>query len=236
MTTEGAGAKPVRIPVAGTSIHVSGLWVRPEETAALYVFAHGAGAGMNHPFLNGVARGLAAAGIASLRYQFPYMEAGRRRPDPPQLLERTVRSAVAFGLERAENLPILAGGKSMGGRMSSRAAADDGLAGVRGLIFLGFPLHPPGRPATGRSEHLFRVKVPMLFLQGTRDALARLDLVRPLCERLGPRATLHLVEGGDHSFKVLKRMGRSEGEILDELTGTISGWVRRTLGAAGDGR
>jgi predicted alpha/beta-hydrolase family hydrolase len=234
MTSKGTDARAVRFPVAGTSIQVSGVWVRPGEAAALYVFAHGAGAGMSHTFMTGVARGLAAAGIASLRYQVPYMEAGRRRPDPPHLLESTVRSAVAFGLERSEGLPIFAGGKSMGGRMSSRAAADNGLPGVRGLVFLGFPLHPPGRAGTERAEHLSRVTVPMLFVQGTRDSFARLDLLRPLCERLAPRATLHLVEGGDHSFKVLRSGGRSEVDILDELSGTISAWVRRILGVSRD--
>ena len=159
MTASVPGARPVRFPVAGTSIHVSGLWMEPEAATALYVIAHGAGAGMNHSFMSEVARGLAEAGIASLRYLFPYMEAGRRRPDPPHLLESTVRSAVSFGLQTANGLPIFAGGKSMGGRMSSRAAADSGLAGVRGLVFLGFPLHPPGKPGTERAKHLAQLRL-----------------------------------------------------------------------------
>ncbi len=228
MTSSVPDARPVRIPVAGTSAHVGGLWVEPETAKALYVLAHGAGAGMTHGFMTEVARGLAAAGIASLRYQFPYMDAGRRRPDPPHVLENTVRSAVSFGLETAHGLPLFAGGKSMGGRMSSRAAAASGLEGVRGLVFLGFPLHPPGKPGTERAKHLARVSLPMLFLQGTRDTFARLDLLRPLCKELGARATLHEVDGADHSFKVLKRSRRTEDDVRLELVGTISGWIAGT--------
>jgi predicted alpha/beta-hydrolase family hydrolase len=185
---------------------------------------------MRHPFMAEVATRLAAAGIATLRYQFPYMESGRRRPDPPHRLEGTVRSAVAFAAERAKGLPTFCGGKSMGGRMSSRSAADGGLPGVEGFIFMGFPLHPPGKPGTARAQHLFKVRLPMLFLQGTRDPFAKLDLLRPLCEELGVRATLHLVEDGDHSFKVRKRSGRSEPDVLDELAETTSGWIQRILG------
>jgi predicted alpha/beta-hydrolase family hydrolase len=184
---------------------------------------------MRHPFMTAVANGLAAAGVGSLRYQFPYMEAGRRRPDPPHLLEATVRSAVRFGVERAEGLSVFCGGKSMGGRMSSRAASVDGLPGVRGLIFLGFPLHPPGKPGTSRAEHLYGLDFPMLFLQGTRDPFAQLDLLSPVCEKLGSRVTLHVVEDGDHSFKVRKRSGRAEAAVLDELVETISGWIGRIV-------
>ena len=223
------GPRPVQIPVAGTSLHVSGLWTQLANAGSLCVLAHGAGAGMRHPFMTAVADGLAAAGVASLRYQFPYMEAGRRRPDPPHLLEATVRSAVLFGVERAEGLSVFCGGKSMGGRMSSRAAATDGLPSVRGLIFLGFPLHPPGKPSTGRAEHLYGLDLPMLFLQGTRDPFAQLGLLSPVCEKLGSWATLHVVEDGDHSFKVRKRSGRSEAYILDELVETISGWIGRIV-------
>ena len=221
--------RPVRIPVAGTSLHVSGLWTRPPGAGSLCVLAHGAGAGMRHPFMTAVADGLAAAGVASLRYQFPYMEAGRRRPDPPHLLEAAVRSAVQFGRERAEGLPVFCGGKSMGGRMSSRAAAENGLPSVRGLIFLGFPLHHPGKPSTSRAEHLYGLDLPMLFLQGTRDPFAQLDLLSPVCEKLGSWAALHVVEDGDHSFKVRKRSGRSEADVLDELVETISGWIGRIV-------
>lgn len=230
MTSNDSVAEPVRIPVVGTAVEVSGLWLRPAVAKALYVFAHGAGAGMSHSFMNEVACRLSRAGIASLRYQFPYMEAGRRRPDPPPLLESTVRSAADFGLERVGGLPTFAGGKSMGGRMTSRAAADGGLPGVTGLMFLGFPLHAPGKPGAERADHLARVALPLLFVQGTRDAFARLDLLRSVCEKLGPRATLHLVEGGDHSFKVLKRSGKSQDDVLDELIQAISGWIGQVLG------
>lgn len=224
--------RPVRILVAGTSLQVSGLWAQPSSTTTLCVLAHGAGAGIRHPFMTAVASGLAGAGVASLRYQFPYMEAGRRRPDPPHLLEATVRSAVAFGVERAEGLTVFCGGKSMGGRMTSRAAAEDRLPGISGMIFLGFPLHPPGKPDTSRADHLQDLDLPMLFLQGTRDPFAQLDLLRPLCDKLGRWATLHVVEDGDHSFKVRKRSGRSEVEVLDELVETISGWIRQILDVA----
>lgn len=229
MMEAGTDPRPVQFPVAGTSLHVSGLWTRPPTAGSLCVLAHGAGAGMDHPFMTAVADRLAAAGVASLRYQFPYMEAGRRRPDPPHLLQATVRSAAAFGLERAERLPVFCGGKSMGGRMSSRAAAEDGLPDVKGLIFLGFPLHPPGRASIARAEHLSGLDLPMLFLQGTRDPFAQPDLLRLVCDKLGPRATLHVVEDGDHSFKVRKRSGRSEAEVLDELAETITGWIGRIV-------
>src|SRR4051812_34681629 len=173
---------------------VSAVLVRPPDAWLLYVIAHGAGAGMRHRFLNSIAGALADLGIASLRYQFPYVEAGRKSPDHPPVLEATVRSAVEKGQELAPDLPVIAGGKSLGGRMSSSAAAHGGLQGIKGLAFLGFPLHPPGKPGTSRAEHLAQVQVPMLFLQGTRDAFAQLDLLTPVCSRL-PSATLHLVEG-----------------------------------------
>jgi len=191
------------------------------------VMAHGAGAGMRHHFLESIAASLAARGVATLRYQFPYMEAGGRRPDPPGILEASVRSAV----ERAgaAGLPLIAGGKSLGGRMTSSAAAASPLPGVRGLAFLGFPLHPPGQPGTRRADHLHRVDRPMLFLQGTRDPFAPVDLITQVCEGLGPRATLHLVQGGDHSFGVLKRSGRTPEAVMDELANTITDWARALL-------
>lgn len=189
---------------------------------------------MGHPFLESIAERLAAGGIATLRYQFPYMEQGRRRPDPPPILVATVRSAIAFAGELAGNLPLLAGGKSMGGRMTSTAAADrspatvtsvqSAFAGVRGLVFLGFPLHATGKPSAERGEHLTAVRLPMLFLQGARDRLADLDLLRPLCRRLGERARLHVVEGADHSFHMPKTSGRTEGDVLDELARTVAEW------------
>jgi predicted alpha/beta-hydrolase family hydrolase len=205
---------------------VSALLELPRNARALYVLAHGAGAGMRHRFLQGIAAGLAERAVGTLRYQFPYMEAGGRRPDPPGVLEATVRAAVARAAAAAPGLPLLAGGKSLGGRMTSGAAAKCVLPGVRGLVFLGFPLHAPGKAGVGRAAHLERVQIPMLFLQGTRDALADLDLVKSVTSRL-PGATLHVVEGGDHSFAVLKRSGRTETEVMGELMDTIVDWMSR---------
>ena len=204
---------------------VSALLALPANARALYVLAHGAGAGMRHPFLERLAERLADRAIATLRYQFPYMERRARRPDSPAVAERTVRAAVLEAGRAAPGLPLVAGGKSFGGRMTSGAQASAPLPGVRGLVFLGFPLHPPGRPGTARAEHLDRIEVPMLFLQGTRDEFATLELLRSVVERLGARATLALVEGGDHSFHVLKRTGRTDAAAFDELVGTIAAWV-----------
>ena len=188
--------------------------------------AHGAGAGMHHPFLARIADALAARDIATFRYEFPYMQARKQRPDPPAVAEATVRDAVAEAARVAPGLPIFAGGKSFGGRMTSQAQASAPLPGVRGLVFLGFPLHPPGRPATARAEHLSQVQVPMLFLQGTRDEFAQLDLLRGVVESLGKRATLHVIEAGDHSFKVpKKRVGKSDTDVMQELAETISQWL-----------
>jgi predicted alpha/beta-hydrolase family hydrolase len=206
---------------------VSGLLLRPRDAWALYVFAHGAGAGMRHAFMEATARSLASAGIATLRFQFPYTEAGGRRPDPPALLEATVRAAAARAT--GEGLPVFAGGKSMGGRMTSQAQSHEPIAGVRALVFAGFPLHPPKRPSVSRAKHLDAVSVPMLFVQGTRDDLADLDLVRGVCAALGNRATLHVVQGGDHSFRVLKRSGRDENEVMTEITGTVAEFMRAVL-------
>lgn len=214
------------IPVGERVGRVSALLEHPRGARALYVLAHGAGAGMRHAFMQAVATGLAGRGIATLRYQFPYIEAGGRRPDPPGVLEATVRAAVARAADVAPGTPLVAGGKSLGGRMTSTAAAKTPLPGVRGLVFLGFPLHAPGKPGTERAGHLQGVQIPMLFLQGTRDALAELSLVRGVCERL-PKGTLHVVEGGDHSFAVLKRSGRTEAEVMAELADTILAWIAR---------
>ena len=204
---------------------VSGLLLRPKDARLLYVLAHGAGAGMRHPFLESISQRLAEQGIATLRYQFPYMERRSRRPDPPAVAAATVRAAVAEAARIAPDLPLVAGGKSFGGRMTSTAQAEEPLPGVRGLVFLGFPLHPPGRPDDKRAEHLAHVQVPMLFLQGTRDEFAALKLLQPLVKRLGERATLHLVEGGDHSFRVPTKSGRSEGEVMGEVVSTIVEWA-----------
>lgn len=223
-------------PPASLAVHVgesigdvSAILLRPGDAWAAYVLAHGAGAGMRHRFMETVARALAERGIATLRYQFPYVEAGTRRPDPPGVLEATVRAAVAKARECVPDLPLFAGGKSMGGRMTSGAAARVPLDGVRGLAFLGFPLHPPKQPGTARAEHLDRVPLPMLFLQGTRDDLADLSLITSRCGALGERATLHVVEGADHSFAVLKRSGRTEADVMAELADAIGDWCRRVL-------
>jgi predicted alpha/beta-hydrolase family hydrolase len=206
--------------------------VRPPDAWVLYVLAHGAGAGMRHRFMEAIAAALAQRGVATLRYEFPYMEAGGGRPDPPAVLEASVRAAVDRAAAAAPGLPLVAGGKSLGGRMTSSAAANSPLPGVRGLAFLGFPLHAPGQPGTTRADHLDRVELPMLFLQGTRDTFARLDLLTPVCERLGARATLHLIEGGDHSFGVLKRSGRTPDDVMNELTDTFVTWAKAlVLGA-----
>jgi predicted alpha/beta-hydrolase family hydrolase len=204
---------------------VSGLLLRPDSARLLYVLAHGAGAGMRHPFLESIAQLLAERSIATLRYQFPYMEQRARRPDPPAVAAATVRAVVAEAARLAPALPLVAGGKSFGGRMTSIAQAEEPLAGVRGLVFLGFPLHPPGRPADKRAEHLAQVRIPMLFLQGDRDEFADLKLLRPVVKQLGERATLHLVEGADHSFHVLKRSGRTDVEVMAELVETIVAWT-----------
>jgi len=182
---------------------------------------------MTHPFLEAVARGLAARRIGTLRYQFPYMEAGGRRTDPPALAAATVRSAVATAAREAPGVPLIAGGKSFGGRMTSAAQAQEPLPGVAGLVFLGFPLHAVGRPDGTRAAHLSQVEIPMLFLQGTRDALADLTLLQPICQRLGPSVTLHELEGADHSFHVPKRSGRTDAEVMDEALDTIAGWIDR---------
>src|SRR5213083_3694175 len=204
---------------------VSGLLLRPKDARLLYVLAHGAGAGMRHPFLESISQRLAEQGIATLRYQFPYMEQRARRPDPPAVAAAAVRAAVMEAARAAPGLPLVAGGKSFGGRMTSTAQAGEPLPGVRGLVFLGFPLHPPGRPGNERAEHLAQVQVPMLFLQGTRDDFADLKLLRPLVKRLGTRARLHLVDGGDHSFKVLKKSGRTEADVMTELVRAIVEWT-----------
>ncbi|MCP1974768.1 alpha/beta family hydrolase [Bradyrhizobium elkanii] len=221
-----SGAQPLSITVSDDST-VSALLLRPAQARSAYVFAHGAGAGMTHPSMAVIAEGLAERGIATLRYQFPYMEKGSKRPDPPAVAQATVRAAVAEAVRRCGELPLFAGGKSFGGRMTSQAQAKAPLAGVRGLVFLGFPLHPAGKPSSERAKHLAEVKVPMLFLQGTRDALAELDLLEPVVKGLGARATLHLVQEADHSFHVLKRSGRNDREVMTELLDAFAGWVAK---------
>jgi uncharacterized protein len=223
-------AADLRLQISESAGDVAGFLLRPPDAWLLYVLAHGAGAGMRHPFLEAISASLAARGVATFRFQFPYMEAGRRRPDPPRLLEEAVRAAVSKAEDIVPELPVIAGGKSLGGRMTSSAAATGPLPRVKGLAFLGFPLHPPGDPGTRRAEHLQQVHLPMLFLQGTRDSFARADLIAEVCRNLQPRATLHSIEGADHSFGVLKRTGRSAAQVLDELAATIVSWARPVVG------
>jgi predicted alpha/beta-hydrolase family hydrolase len=208
---------------------VSAVLTLPTDAFALYVFGHGAGAGMRHRFMEAAADGLAAHGVATFRYNFPYMEAGRKAPSPQPILLKTVRSAVAEAARVAPDLPLVAGGKSMGGRMASNAAAREPLTGVRGLAFFGFPLHAPGRDSADRGAHLAEVGLPMLFLQGTRDKLANLDLLRPLLAEVRPPPSLHVVVDADHGFHVPKRSGRSDEEVLDELCRVLAEWARSVL-------
>lgn len=224
-----AASVELDLAVGRTLGRVSGLLTQPVGARVLFVLAHGAGAGMRHPFMESVARVLADRRIATFRYQFPFMEKGQRRPDPPAVAEATVRAAVQAASRAAPGLPLIAGGKSFGGRMTSSAVSKEPLPGLKGLVFLGFPLHPPKQPGVKRAEHLSDVPLPMLFLQGTRDPLAELRLLTPVCKRLGERATLHVVESGDHSFKVLKSSGRSEAEVIEELARAISEWVDTIL-------
>jgi uncharacterized protein len=208
---------------------VSALLLTPPGARACYVLAHGAGAGMTHPFMTTIAKGLADRQIATLRYQFPYLEQGSKRPDTPKVAQLTVRAAVAEAARLVPDLPLLAGGKSFGGRMTSQAQAESPLPGVRGLIFLGFPLHPPGRPSADRAKHLFEVQIPMLFLQGTRDELAHLELLQPCAAQLGARATLQLFQDADHSFHVPARTGRKDSDVLTELLDGLAGWLEKAV-------
>ena len=206
-------------------MRVSALLDSSPDARACCVLAHGAGAGMTHPFMAAVAEGLAERGIAALRYQFPYMEQGSKRPDSPKVAHAAVRAAVLEAARLLPNVPLFAGGKSFGGRMTSQAQAASPLAGVRGLVFLGFPLHPPGQPGEERAKHLLDVKIPMLFLQGTRDEFAKLDLLEPLCKRLGQRVTLKLFTDADHSFHVPARTGRKDSEVRNEMLDTMARWI-----------
>jgi hypothetical protein len=203
---------------------VSALWQAPPGAQAAYVFAHGAGAGMRHAFMEALAGALATRGVATLRYQFPYMERGSKRPDAPALAQATVRAAVAAAQAQAGALPLFAGGKSFGGRMTSQAQAAGPLPGVRGIAFVGFPLHTAGKPATTRAAHLADVQVPMLFLQGTRDELADLSLLQPVVQQLGARATLHVVDDADHAFHVRARSGRNDAQVIEDLAATMAAW------------
>src|SRR6266481_1146769 len=212
----------------GHATSVSALLIRPDAARACFVFAHGAGAGMTHPFMEAVATGLAERGVATLRYQFPYMEKASKRPDPPGIAQAAVRAAVAEAGRHCGDLRLIAGGKSFGGRMTSQAQAAALLAGVRGLAFLGFPLHPAGKPSNERAKHLSDVHVPMLFVQGTRDKLAEFQLLEPVVKGLGTSASLHLVQEADHSFHVLARSGRNDRDAMREVVDTLSAWISAT--------
>ena len=218
-------AKDVQFAVSAKA--VSGMLILPKGAKALFVLAHGAGAGMRHKFMEETAALLADHSVATLRYQFPYMEKRSKRPDSETVLTDTVRAAIAAAKKHAGDLPLFAGGKSMGGRMTSLAAAKAPLEGVRGLIFFGFPLHAAGMPGTARGNHLAEISLPLLFLQGSRDALADLKLLRPLCRRLGQRAELFVVDGGDHSFHMLKSAKRSDDEALNAAVEKAAGWMRK---------
>ena len=219
-----AAAEPITV-TGDHDIVVSALLQAPPHARACYVLAHGAGAGMRHPFMAAVAAGLAERGIATLRYQFPYIERGSKRPDPPHLAHATVRAAVSAARLALPKLALIAGGKSFGGRMTSQAQARAPLPGVHAVAFLGFPLHPAGKPSRERAEHLFAVQIPMLFLQGTRDTLAVLDEIEPLCQALGARATLRLFADADHSFHVPARSGRKDAQVLGDVLDALAGWI-----------
>ena len=217
-------AQPVIIPIAEKD-SVSGLWLEPSKPRAVLVLAHGAGAGMAHKSMAAIAEGLAERGVATLRFQFPYMERGSRRPDPPRIAREAVRAAVADAEKRVGKLPLFAGGKSFGGRMTSQAQAQAPLAGVHGLVFFAFPLHPAGTPSTERAAHLKDVAIPMLFLQGTRDTLADVSQLRPTVASLGNRATLKLFEGADHSFHVPRHSGQTDALVLSEILDFAAAWM-----------
>jgi predicted alpha/beta-hydrolase family hydrolase len=209
----------------GSAGSVSALLSKPARASACFVFAHGAGAGMNHPFMAAVAEGLAGRGVATLRYQFPYMEKGSKRPDAPAVAHAAVRAAAAEAARCCPGLPLIAGGKSFGGRMTSQAQAAAPLDRVRGLAYFGFPLHPAGKPSSDRAKHLGDIKIPMLFLQGSRDSLAELSLLEPVVKSLKRRATLHVVKDADHSFHVPARSGRNDREAMDEILDAFAEWA-----------
>lgn len=216
--------QPLTIRVSETDT-VSALLCRPAHARACYVLAHGAGAGMHHSFMAAVSAGLAERGIATLRYQFPFMERGSKRPDFPPLAHATVRAAIAMAFSQMPDMPLFAGGKSFGGRMTSQAHAGEALPQVRGLIFLGFPLHPAKKPSQERAEHLAQVPCPMLFLQGTRDELADVELIRSVTKRLGERALLQLFDDADHSFHVRARSGQTDQQVLDSMLDAVVAWI-----------
>ena len=210
-----------------SSRNVSAVLMTPEDAKYLLVLAHGAGAGMKHPFMEILSAKLVEKNFAVFRYQFPYFEKVKRSPDPPNILTATVRSAVDAVSNKLKGLPVYAGGKSLGGRMTSIAASKEALPNVKGIIFFGFPLHAPGKPSSDRSEHLFKVTVPMLFLQGTRDKLADLNLLKLVIKKLKNKAELHIIEGADHSFHILKSSGRTDEQVIEELADSSREWINK---------
>jgi predicted alpha/beta-hydrolase family hydrolase len=218
--------KDIRFAVQNADV-VSAILLRPPSAESLLVLAHGAGAGMTHPFMESLATELAAVRVATLRFQFPYVEQKRKIPDRPPVLTATIFAAVQTAAKAAPDLPLFAGGKSLGGRMTSLAAAQQKLGDVRGLVFFGFPLHPPNQPGTKRADHLREIKQPMLFFQGTRDPFADLKLLRPICADLGARAILHVIETADHSLHILKSSGRTDAAVLQESARTTSAWTQK---------
>ena len=225
----GSRSQEISFQATKSSGKVSALLMRPKNARWLLVLGHGAGAGMRRKFMEAIVGRLAEHEIATFRYQFPFMERGTKRPDPRPILLTTVRSAVDAAVKAAGDVPLLAGGKSMGGRMTSMAAAESPLPKVQGLVFFGFPLHPPGQTSTERSDHLAKVTVPTLFLQGTRDSLANLNLLQPICKKLGKLATLHIIDGADHSFHVLKSLGKTDDQVMEELGRTVGAWASRLV-------
>ena len=225
MVEKRSGGKEIHFVVSDTAGVVSGLLLKPERAVSLLVFAHGAGAGMRHRFIEDLSQRLAGLGVATMRYQFPYMEKRVKRPDSEGVLIATVQAALTAAEKYSDGLPIFAGGKSMGGRMTSLALAKAPMDKLHGLIFFGFPLHAPGAPSAERGKHVADVQVPMLFIQGSRDALADLKLLKPLCAQLDGRAELFVVEGGDHSLHMAKRSGHTDSEVLDEVAAKTSSWM-----------
>jgi predicted alpha/beta-hydrolase family hydrolase len=226
MTNQKTSAKLIKFDCDG-SISLSAIVMNPPKARACFVFAHGAGAGMSHSFMEQVAANLYAAGVATFRFQFPYMEAGKRRPDSPATAGSAVRAAVAEARRHNRNIPIFAGGKSFGGRMTSQAQAEASMRGVKGIAIIGFPLHPSGKPSIARADHLATIKSPLLFIQGTRDKLADPRLLQAVLRGLGPTATVHLIDQADHAFHIPKRTGRDDSEILAEVCRTLTRWIAR---------
>ncbi|MCB0721428.1 MAG: dienelactone hydrolase family protein [Ignavibacteriae bacterium] len=220
--------KSLKVKISKEIGSVSALLYTPAKPSAILVFAHGAGAGIKNRFMETVSNTLGDLGIATLRFNFPYMEAGKKVPDRKPVATAAVAAAVEKAHELYPKLPVFAGGKSFGGRMTSTAASEDMLSNIKGIVFFGFPLHAPGRPSSDRAEHLFSVKVPMLFLQGTRDALASFDLIKPLCKKLGKKATLYTIDGADHSFHVPKTSDLTDSEVIKLICNEVKTWIDKT--------